>query len=185
VLFRSQSYKQCLDNIATVKAAGFDVVGYAIEREETPDNELRDVVGFCRKFSTLVRQNGMKVKFNPRADVAERYGSRIAPLCDIFNIQAHEFQGNDHEFRRYLRNIAQSIKSNNSRATVSVTLSADQQRHASLPNETRLNTLQKAWTYAKDHVDAVGVYYSSDTDLNNVVEPFLSWFEKSGRSLDK
>lgn len=177
-----QSFLDCYFNINSVKAKGFNCIGYAIERDDTSLRETRDIVRYCRLFSKLVKSKGLKVEFNPRPDYSKRYCSRIAAYCDFYNIQAQEKQGDLDEFRRFVKDIATSVRSNNSNVAITMSLSADS-AHGSLPGKSKLETLKTLWASAKEEVDAVRVSYTNDTELNNTVQPFMDWYSKYGRAL--
>lgn len=179
-----EGYDEMVDNIAQAKAAGFEIIGYNIEGDKRyPTADKRDVVGFCKKFSEYVRKNGLKVKFNPSPEFTQSYGSRIVQYCDFYNIQCQYHQDDNDGFRSWVRDRTQSIRSNNVNAVITITLSADLTEHNSMPGQTRLQTLQNRWAYAKDYVDGIRIFYSTLTELNSIVEPFMNWFVSSGRTV--
>jgi hypothetical protein len=179
-----EGYDEMVANIETAKAAGFEIIGYNIEGDQRyPSADKKDVVGFCKKFSEYVRKKGLKVKFNPSPEYTERYGSRIVQYCDFYNIQCQYHQGDNDGFRSWVRDRVQSIRSNNVNALITITLSADLNEHKSVKGQTRLQTLQNRWTYAKTYVDGIRIFYQNATELNTIVSPFMNWFISSGRAV--
>jgi hypothetical protein len=120
---------------------------------------------------------------NPRHDYTETYGSRVARKSNYFNLQAHTRQGDMDKFKAFVKKYAASMRQNNSAIFLSVTLSADTAQHDSLPGKNRLETLKECWQYAKNHVDAVRIFYKTESQLTSIVEPFLIWYNQTGRRL--
>jgi hypothetical protein len=179
-----EGYDEMVANIDTAKAAGFEIIGYNIEGDQRyPSADKKDVVGFCKKFSEYVRRKGLKVKFNPSPEFTRDYGSRIVQFCDFYNIQCQYQQHNTDGFRSWVRDRVQSIRGNNVNALITITLSADLVQHQSVKGQTRLQTLQNRWTYAKDYVDGIRIFYSNLNELNTIVQPFMNWFVSNGRTI--
>ena len=179
-----EGYDEMVANFAQAKTAGFEIIGYNIEGDQRyPSADKKDVVGFCKKFSEYVRKNGLKVKFNPSPEFTQTYGSRIVQYCDFYNIQCQYHQDDTDGFRSWVRDRTQSIRSNNVNAVITITLSADLVQHNSVPGQTRLQTLQNRWGYAKDYVDGIRIFYSTASELSTIVEPFMNWFVSSGRTV--
>ena len=177
-----QSVDQMSAYVAGAKAKGFDIIGFNFERDDSPDVDTRDPMAAFKKFSSIVKKYGLLVRFNPRHDYTKTYGGRVAQYCDIFNIQAHTKQGEVDEFRKFVKDMAQAVRANNCKVFVTVTLSADLQQHQSVQGQTRLQTLQNRWTYAKKYCDGVRIFFKTATEFNDIVLPFLSWMNANGRS---
>ena len=179
-----EGYDDMVNHIDTAKTAGFDIIGYNGEEDNSyPDADQKDVVATHKKFSDYVKNKGLKVRFNPSPHYTKTYGSRIVKYCDYYNIQGHKLQGETQPFRDWVRQSADSLRANNSNVMITVGLSADTVQHKSVKGQTRLQTLQNRWTYAKSFVDGVRVFYKTDSELTSIVQPFLQWFGPNGRNV--
>jgi len=179
-----EGYQDMVNNIDTAKAAGFDIIGFNGEEDESyPDVDKKDVVATHKKFSEYVRKKGLKVKFNPSPHYTKTYGSRIVKYCDFYNIQGQHVQGETEPFRNWIKQSVQSLKSNNANVFLTVTISADLKQHKSVKGQTRLQTMQNRWTYAKNYVDGVRVFYKTNDEVNNIISPFMQWFVGQGRNV--
>jgi hypothetical protein len=180
-----QSYSDMDSYINSAVAENFTIMGFNIERDDSPEVDTRDVIGTINKFQNRVNLDfeGLQVKLNPRHDYTETYGSRVARKSNYFNLQAHTRQGDMDKFKAFVKKYAASMRQNNSAIFLSVTLSADTAQHDSLPGKNRLETLKECWQYAKNHVDAVRIFYKTESQLTSIVEPFLIWYNQTGRRL--
>lgn len=165
-----------------LKNNGWDIVGYNYEPNVATDAENDDVVATHKKFSDIVRKKsgGLKVRFNPDMQITKTYGSRIVRYCDYYNIQAHEKQHDLEGFRSFVKKTAASLRQNNANVFITVTMSAAHRAYGSL---SVLNTLKHQWTWAKQYVDGVRIYYEDEDDVTQVVGPFMQWFKTEGRSV--
>lgn len=180
-----QAYSQMDAYINSALGENFTIMGFNIERDDSPEIDTKDVIGTINKFQNRVNLDfeGLQVKLNPRHDYTETYGSRVARKSNYYNIQAHTRQGDFAEFKNFVKTYAASLRQNNSAIFLTVTLSVDTDQHASLPGKTRLETLKECWQYAKNHVDGVRIFYKTSSQLTTIVEPFLIWFNQTGRRL--
>ena len=180
-----QAYSQMNDYISSALSENFTIMGFNIERDDSPEIDTQNVISTINKFQNRVNLDfeGLQVKLNPRHDYTETYGSRVARKSNYFNIQAHTRQGDLKEFKAFVKTYAASLRQNNSAIFLTVTLSVDTDQHQSLPGKTRLETLKECWQYAKNHVDGVRIFYKTSSQLTSIVEPFLIWYNQQGRRL--
>jgi spherulation-specific family 4 protein/chitobiase/beta-hexosaminidase-like protein len=180
-----QAYSQMDSYITQALSENFSIMGFNIERDDSPEIDTRNVISTINKFENRVNLDfaGLQVKLNPRHDYTETYGTRVARKANYFNLQAHTRQGDKKNFQAFVKKYAAAIRGANSAVFLTVTLSADLNQHESLPGKNRLETMKDLWQYAKNHVDGVRIFYKTTSELTSVVEPFLQWFNTTGRRL--
>lgn len=180
-----QAYSQMNAYINNAVAENFTIMGFNIERDDSPEIDTKDVIKTINKFQDRVNLDftGLQVKLNPRHDYTETYGSRVARKTNFYNLQAHTRQHDKKKFQAFVKKYAASLRQNNNHIFLSVTLSADTKQHDSLPGKNRLETLKESWQYARNHVDACRIFYKRTSELTSIVEPFLIWFNQQGRRL--
>jgi len=168
------------NNIAVLRDKGYEIVTYAYNADFVSSTERKDPVAAHQKFASIVRKKGLKVRFNPEIKTAKTYASRLVRYCDYYNMQVHELQHDQENFRNYVKKTAASLRSNNTNIVITITLSAQHQAQKGL---TLQETLRARWAYAKQHVDGVRVYFANTNQLIYTVSPFLTWFVNNGRLL--
>jgi len=175
-----QTISDMENNIAVLRDKGYEIVTYAYNADFVSSTERKDPVAAHQKFASIVRKKGLKVRFNPEIKTAKTYASRLVRYCDYYNMQVHELQHDQENFRNYVKKTAASLRSNNTNIVITITLSAQHQAQKGL---TLQETLRARWAYAKQHVDGVRVYFANTNQLIYTVSPFLTWFVNNGRLL--
>lgn len=180
-----QSYDQMAAYVGSAKAKGFDIIGYNIERDDSPDFDTRDVVQSVARFAKTVRKNGLQVRLNPRHDYTKTYGARIAQYADIYNIQAHWYQHDERRFKEFVKDTVQALRANKADIFITITLSAAITEQDSAPGMSRVDTMITRWLWArKNGVDGCRVFFKTDTEFSAIVVPFFQWFNTTGRTVE-
>jgi hypothetical protein len=161
-------------NAPTLKEKGIHFVGYDLEAEYSPADDLLDPTDSIRRASETAHINGLKFLAVPgypfsTPEAAEKF----APYADIYVIQAQARQSDPYEYRSLVTSISDQIRSN-SDALVVTELSTEGTKGTA-------SNMMESFSSVSGHIDGVTIWSGNSNDALTKVKSFLEWFESRYR----
>jgi hypothetical protein len=161
-------------NAPTLKEKGIHFVGYDLEAEYSPADDLLDPTDSIRRASDTAHRNGLYFLAVPGYPFSTPEAAKnFAPYADIYIIQAQVRQSDPYEYQSFVISVSDQIRSN-SDAVVITELSTEGTKGTAL-------NMMESFSLVSSHVDGVTIWSGNNNDALTKVKNFLEWFKSRYR----
>jgi hypothetical protein len=146
---------------------GVDIVSYDLEKDGSPPRDLRNPIASVKLASEIVRRYGMEFMVAPSHELTNLYGAQFAKYADVYDIQAQSLQSKPNEYKKFVEQVVNELRSSNPRISIIAQVSTDRGS---------LDSMKNCISFVAELVDGVTSWYSGDQKALDKLASFVAWF---------
>ncbi len=168
-----QSLQEVQTYAPVIKSRGGSFIGYNIEKDLTPINEVNDPIGSMVKACDIARQNGLKCLLAPSKALTTQHLNDILKNAhpEIYVIQGQSLQNDRIAYYQFVKPILQKIETFDSSI---ITLSQVSTQRVG----TTVAKMAAAYDIIDNYSDGVNIWYGTSQSQKNMLKQFVQWFDR-------